>query len=94
MTSDFTWTPSTPSVTTPHTSLPAPLTHKFRSLEVAPVSNCEFDTLKIVPVEPDPALNQISSVKLPGAVYDDVDSNHPLEPSKAMPVPPIGPAWA
>ncbi len=93
--SDGTWTPSVPSVTTPHTSLPVESTHRLRSLDVAPLSNCAFDTLKIVPVAPGPASNQASSVKLLGEAYDDVDSNHPLEPSKAMPVPvPLnGPAW-
>ena len=80
-------------MTTPHTSLPVELTHRLRSLDVAPLSNCAFETLKIVPVAPGPALNQASSVKLLGDAYDDVDSNHPLTPSKAMPVPPNGPGW-
>src|ERR1700722_11332435 len=64
--SDGTWTPSAPSVTTPHTSWPAGLIHRFRSLVVAPLSNCAFETLKIVPVAAGPALNQESSVKLLG----------------------------
>src|SRR5580692_10761458 len=72
--------PSAPSVTTPHTSLPVALTHKLRSLDVAPLSNCAFETLRIVPVAPVPASNQASSVKLLGDVYDVVDSNHPLRP--------------
>ena len=35
-------------------------------------------------------------MKLLGEAYDAVDSNQPLEPSKAMPVRPVplnGPAW-
>ena len=45
----------------------------------------------MVPLAPGAALNQASNVKLPGVEYGAVDSNHPLEPSRAMPVPPRGP---
>ena len=45
----------------------------------------------MVPLAPGAALNQASKVKLPGVEYGEVDSNHPVEPLRAMPVPPSGP---
>ena len=78
-------------MSTPQTSVPDPSIHRSRSLSGDPLSNCELERLKMVPLAPGAALNQASNVKLPGVEYAAVDSNHPVEPSRAMPVPPIGP---
>ena len=66
VTSDGTSAPSALSVTTPHTNFPDPSIQRSRSLSGDPVSNCELERLKMVPLAPGAALNQASKVKLAG----------------------------
>ena len=93
VTSDGTWCAERAQrATMPQTSFPDPSTHRSRSLSGDPLSNCELERLKMVPLAPGAALNQADNVKLPGVEYAAVDSNQPVAPSRAIPVPPIGPS--